>query len=127
MKLSVAIGTNKQTTFHSIKITVKREAFHVTILEDGKIQMSNCSCGAYGYCDHFYTAISGKTKLLDEAGITTQKKIIASLTNSYEGRKLLWKSQPIAKQMQSSWLKSQLLYNKRTLIRNIKNWFVFGF
>lgn len=124
MKSSVSIETNTQATYHSIKIAMKRKSFQVSILEDGKIQMSQCTCGAQDFCEHFYTAISGKTKLLNAQGIATQKRIISSLVKTEEGRRLLFNAQPIAKQHQSSWLHNQIRSGKEKLFWRLKGWLV---
>jgi hypothetical protein len=103
---------------------MKSGVFHVSVLEDGKIQFSHCSCGASYRCDHFYVAVSGKTKLLSEEGMATQKQLISSLSQSDEGKRLIFVSQPIAKRLQSSWLRNKLRKQRQKLLLTLREWLI---
>lgn len=124
MKPLVTKDTTKQSTLHSIDVVIKGKVYRVTILEDGQIQFSNCTCGSNDLCEHFYTALSGKTKGINEGGIASQKLLIASLRETVEGKRLLFKAIPIAKRTQSSWLRNKIRVGKEKLIWSLMGWLV---
>jgi|GEM_PF-5108647 len=77
------------STFHQLHVKADCGKHVVSILEDGRILYTSCTCGSDTACDHLYQALSGNDFFVEEHESGTRKLIITSLQSTKEGKMLV--------------------------------------
>lgn len=116
------INQTSSSTFHQLTMKVKNSEHAISIIENGKIQYTSCSCSAEESCEHILRVLAGHQRQLDVAGKQTQKALLISLNKTEDGRKAIARATQIFPAQKPSWLKKQVIKGKRQLYSRLKKW-----
>lgn len=122
---TLLINQKPISTYYVFNVINNKVGFQVSVLADNKIQFLNCSCGAENSnCIHVEKLFSGDKKALKKTEFEAQKKLIASLITSQDGKNFLNKFAPNKNKKMTLIVRMKNILLKSLISSKLRQWLI---